>query len=393
MGLLGSDWDDPKSMATMQLAAGLLGGGNFGQALGRGLAGYSAQMTAEEERKAKRAYAEEQKARMDAARQEQAMRMSDQRAKQEYEQRFRGSLQGATPEQAMQGGGGPSPQNAQRIGGLDWQALARQYPDKIDEIKNLAEANNFGRQTVARTVEVEGPGGAKMIRQLDQFGRPVEQDVNGYVAPQLINQGNRQTFAKPQAGQSFDIGMSPSEQDASRRGGASNNLARERFAFDQKGGVEGGKPPSGYRWAADGTLEAIPGGPAAGKVGGTDAKVNDAKHVLAILDMADPLLKVATGSYAGAAADQVARAVGVSTKGAEAAAQLKSLQGALISKMPKMSGPQSDKDVQLYREMAGQIGDSTLPAPTRRAAMQTIRTLNEKYAGGAPANRNITVEW
>ena len=41
MGLLGEGWDDPRSMATMQLAAGLLGGGNFGQALGRGLSGYN----------------------------------------------------------------------------------------------------------------------------------------------------------------------------------------------------------------------------------------------------------------------------------------------------------------------------------------------------------------
>lgn len=40
MGLLGEGWDDPKSMATLQLAAGLLGPGSFGQALGRGLSGY-----------------------------------------------------------------------------------------------------------------------------------------------------------------------------------------------------------------------------------------------------------------------------------------------------------------------------------------------------------------
>lgn len=43
-GLLGNSWDDPKSMAVMQLAAGLLGGGNFGQALGRGLGGYQQTM-------------------------------------------------------------------------------------------------------------------------------------------------------------------------------------------------------------------------------------------------------------------------------------------------------------------------------------------------------------
>jgi hypothetical protein len=46
-----------------------------------------------------------------------------------------------------------------------------------------------------------------------------------------------------------------------------------------------------------------------------------------------------------------------------------------------MSGPQSDKDVQLYREMAGQVGDPTLPVGTRQKASETIRRLNEKYAG------------
>ncbi len=49
MGLLGDGWDDPKSMATLQLAAGLLGGGNFGQALGRGLHGYQNSLQAAQE--------------------------------------------------------------------------------------------------------------------------------------------------------------------------------------------------------------------------------------------------------------------------------------------------------------------------------------------------------
>lgn len=41
MGLLGDSWDDHKTQAALNLAAGLLSGGNFGQALGKGLAGYS----------------------------------------------------------------------------------------------------------------------------------------------------------------------------------------------------------------------------------------------------------------------------------------------------------------------------------------------------------------
>jgi len=106
----------------------------------------------------------------------------------------------------------------------------------------------------------------------------------------------------------------------------------------------------------------------------------DADAVLSILDQAAPLLEDSTHSMVGAGIDAVAGAVGYGTKGAENAAQLRALEGALISKMPKMSGPQSDKDVLLYKQMAGQIGDSTLPISTRKAAMETIRTLNEQYA-------------
>ncbi|MFA6060826.1 MAG: hypothetical protein WC756_21695 [Taibaiella sp.] len=109
-------------------------------------------------------------------------------------------------------------------------------------------------------------------------------------------------------------------------------------------------------------------------------KMSDADAVLSILKEAKPLIEKSTASYIGTGADIAARAVGYGTKGANAAAQLKALQGNLVSKMPKMSGPQSDKDVQLYKEMAGQMGDSTLPISTRKAAMDTIYKINAKYA-------------
>jgi hypothetical protein len=110
-------------------------------------------------------------------------------------------------------------------------------------------------------------------------------------------------------------------------------------------------------------------------------KVNDAKDVLGLLDEVDALLPKATSGAIGTGVDMAAGAFGHSTDGATATAQLKALQGALISKMPKMSGPQSDKDVQLYREMAGQVADPLVPRAQRQAASATIRKLNEKYAG------------
>jgi len=100
-----------------------------------------------------------------------------------------------------------------------------------------------------------------------------------------------------------------------------------------------------------------------------------------ILDIAEPLIDEATGSGTGAARDKLAAFFGVSTSGAQATAQLLPLQAAIMLNQPRMEGPQSDRDVQLYREAAGQIGDPSVPRETKKAAIRTIRRLQEQYSG------------
>lgn len=111
------------------------------------------------------------------------------------------------------------------------------------------------------------------------------------------------------------------------------------------------------------------------------SRQRDAENALTAIAQAEGLLNQATGSYGGVAADEVMRVFGVSTPGAQAAAQLKAIEGELLSKMPKMSGPQSDKDVLLYKQMAGQIGDPTIPAATKRSALGAIKQIQSRYAG------------
>ena len=139
--------------------------------------------------------------------------------------------------------------------------------------------------------------------------------------------------------------------------------------------------PAGYRWKADGTMEAIPGGPADAKLN-PPKKLSDAKDVLEIIRIAEPLIDKATNSYVGAGVDQAARVFGKATDGGLAISQLKALQAALMLKMPRMEGPQSDRDVQLYREAAGEIGDPTVPAENKRAALEVIKAINQKYTSG-----------
>lgn len=108
-------------------------------------------------------------------------------------------------------------------------------------------------------------------------------------------------------------------------------------------------------------------------------KTKDASGVLSILEEADPLIEKATGSQGGALVDKTMGFFGRSTEGANAAAKLKVIEANLLKYMPKMSGPQSDRDVDLYKQMAGTIGDPLIPAEQKRAAFNTVKQINEKY--------------
>ncbi|RZF53695.1 hypothetical protein EXE30_06885 [Acinetobacter halotolerans] len=98
-----------------------------------------------------------------------------------------------------------------------------------------------------------------------------------------------------------------------------------------------------------------------------------------ILTQAESLIGKSTSSGAGALLDAGAGFFGASPQGADNLAALKALQGALVMMMPRMEGPQSDKDVQLYREMAGRLGEA-IPVSQRMEAIKVIRDLNAKYA-------------
>lgn len=82
-----------------------------------------------------------------------------------------------------------------------------------------------------------------------------------------------------------------------------------------------------------------------------------------------------TSSGIGSLQDSVAGFFGYAPDGAAEAAKLKAIGGALVSKIPRMEGPQSDKDVDNYIKMAGQIGDDTVPIEVRKAALDAVEYL------------------
>ena len=116
-----------------------------------------------------------------------------------------------------------------------------------------------------------------------------------------------------------------------------------------------------------------------------------AQNVLSLTQQAEQILSSgkATGSGIGSLLDTGASWFGVSTEGAQGTAQLSTIAGQLVSNMPRMEGPQSDKDVQMYKQMAGDLSNASLPVATRIAALRQMQALNEKYlnngTGGYPA--------
>ncbi len=100
-----------------------------------------------------------------------------------------------------------------------------------------------------------------------------------------------------------------------------------------------------------------------------------------------------TQSGIGSAVDRLGSLVGISPSGAVEAEKLRVLGGTLTSLVPRFEGPQSDRDMQAYREMAGQIGDDTVPADRRLAALSEVEAIIMRNggpakvfgSGGAPA--------
>jgi hypothetical protein len=100
-----------------------------------------------------------------------------------------------------------------------------------------------------------------------------------------------------------------------------------------------------------------------------------------------------TSSKAGVVIDALGAAIGQSPEGAAQADQLKAIGGALVAKMPRMEGPQSNFDVQNYERMAGDVGNPTLPIERRLEALATVEKLWRKYdkSEGNIMPRNETI--
>lgn len=126
--------------------------------------------------------------------------------------------------------------------------------------------------------------------------------------------------------------------------------------------------------------EQKPPAEAKGKVAAKD--VNNqafANETYGLIKPIAELVKKSTGSGIGAKVDSIASALGSSTEGAQAIAELEVLTAPILANVPRFEGAQSDYDVKTYQKFAGDFANAEKPIKTRLAALQGMITLLKKY--------------
>lgn len=301
-----------------------------------------------------------------------------------------------TQANAATGLAGPTPQAAAAIGTRPQIDATSLYAQGVpaERIKELFAVQDFGKRKIKeiQTIDINGKpvkvGIDEFGQQVAQVGtewRPMKvQDFGGYVGAYNESDPTKVTRIG-------DKTMTPGEIASNQiargqLGVAQGNLgvARERLNFERSGGADALKPQ--YRdgqWVVP-PRDMKPGESRSAPTATSQAAVKEANEALALIKQAEEIIPKATGSYIGSAVDQAGRLFGKSTGGDIATGQLQAIEGALVAKMPKMSGPQSDKDVALYKQMAGVIGDPTIPTDRKMAALQTIEQIQMRYAGKTP---------
>ncbi|RQO57029.1 hypothetical protein DBV14_09475 [Variovorax sp. KBW07] len=218
-------------------------------------------------------------------------------------------------------------------------------------------------------------------------------------------EGPRTPFARlpaPQAGVTGNFQGDPAAVAAAIAAiGDPQERANAQAAFEQQM-----RAPGGTREVSGGGLEFSPQEKAGqdadrarqvktaeADVGRDTARLADIKTANRFLSTAKQVRDVfndgPTDSGIGSLIDSGAAFIGVSPKGAQAAARLKALGGWLVSNVPRMEGPQSNFDVANYQVMAADVANDKLPLDRRKAALDSIVQMLEGVAnpGAAPAPR------
>ena len=123
--------------------------------------------------------------------------------------------------------------------------------------------------------------------------------------------------------------------------------------------------------------QAASGAPAVVEV---DKKVAQGESALDLARRAQSILPQATSGAISNLFTMATDAAGIPTNKSAADAQLQVISAGLTANVPRMEGPQSNTDLLEYKRAAANVADKNIPYQTRMKALETVISLNEKYA-------------
>ena len=230
------------------------------------------------------------------------------------------------------------------------------------------------------------------MRQLQTMMKPVYKQMTDSQGNVIGSSFDREGSLANQ-NKVFDIIRGLGDQDVKRRKANAEMLKSEADLLPKPTKVDETPEQKNYRFAM--TLPEAMREPFLEKLGmsrkpekDADAKraaqmegigdvISQAKAILT--NKAPAQVTAPTQSGLGSIADTAAGWFGMAPPGSEEADKLRVLGGVLTSKMPRMEGPQSEYDVKLYQEMAGRVGDSSVPVSRRVKALEQVQSLWKKY--------------
>jgi hypothetical protein len=111
-----------------------------------------------------------------------------------------------------------------------------------------------------------------------------------------------------------------------------------------------------------------------------DLEKKRGENVLSLAARAQTILPKATSGLISNLFTMATDAAGIPTDKSAADGKLKVIGAGLTASVPRMEGSQSNADLLEYKQAAADIANSNIPYQKRLAALETVITLNEKYA-------------
>jgi len=122
-------------------------------------------------------------------------------------------------------------------------------------------------------------------------------------------------------------------------------------------------------------------GAAAGEFEGQQGKNSqNATQTLNLVSQAEKLLPSSTSGVLDQTGNWINAKRGVSTERTQADKQLQVISAALTGNVPRFEGPQGVLDVELYKQAAGDVANTSIPYGDRLAALQMIKEIQARYA-------------